>query len=152
LLNVLGGKITTARYLAEDALARLGKATGRSVKPVTRERPFPGGHLPLDYEAFIERSRTLWPFLGAERTVRMVRAYGSALGVMMAQTESESAMGHNFGHGLTALEVDWLIEREWAQTAEDILFRRTKLGLAFDPSQTSELARYIEERANAARD
>ena len=152
LLNVLGGKITTARYLAEDAMARLGKATGRPVKRVTRERPFPGGHLPLDYDAFIERSRTLWPFLGTERTVRMVRAYGSALGVMMAQTESESAMGRDFGHGLTALEVDWLIEREWAQTADDILFRRTKLGLAFDQSQTSKLAQYMEERVNAARD
>jgi glycerol-3-phosphate dehydrogenase len=152
LLNVLGGKITTARYLAEDAMARLGKATGRSVERVTRERPFPGGHLPLDYDAFIERSRTLWPFLGTERTVRMARAYGSALGVMMAQTESESAMGCDFGHGLTVMEVDWLIEREWAQTAEDILFRRTKLGLAFDHSQRSKLARYMKDRVNAARD
>lgn len=152
LLNVLGGKITTARYLAEDAMVRLGKATGRAVTQVTRERPYPGGHLPLDYDAFIERSRTLWPFLGAERTVRMVRAYGSALGVMMAQTESESAMGRDFGHGLTALEVDWLIEREWARTAEDVLFRRTKLGLAFDQTQTSELAQYMEERVDAARD
>lgn len=152
LLNVLGGKITTARYLAEDAMARLGKATGRTVTEVTRERPFPGGHLPLDYEAFIERSRALWPFLGLERTVRLIRAYGSALGVMMAQAEDESAMGQHFGHGLTALEVDWLIDREWAQTAEDILWRRTKLGLAFDQAQTAELARYMEGRGDAARD
>ena len=133
-------------------MARLGKATGRTVTEVTRERPFPGGHLPLDYEAFIERSRALWPFLGLERTVRLIRAYGSALGVMMAQAEDESAMGQHFGHGLTALEVDWLIDREWAQTAEDILWRRTKLGLAFDQAQTAELARYMEGRGDAARD
>lgn len=152
LLNVLGGKITTARYLAEDAMARLGRATGRVVKQVTRERPFPGGHLPLDFEAFIERSRSLWPFLGLERTVRMVRAYGSVLGVMMAQVDDEDEMGRHFGHGLTALEVDWLIEREWAKSADDVLWRRSKLGLAFDAAQTAELARYMEEKVNAARD
>lgn len=152
LLNVLGGKITTARYLAEDALARLGKATARTVTRVTRERPFPGGHLPLAYEAFIERTRALWPFLGAERTVRMVRAYGSGLGVMLAEVDDERSMGQDFGHGLTALEVDWLLDREWAQTADDILWRRTKLGLAFDENQTAELARYMEGKFDAARD
>ena len=150
LLNVLGGKITTARHLAEDAMARLGKATARTVSQVTRERPFPGGQLPLDFDAFIERGRAVWPFLGTERAIRMTRAYGAALGIMLAQVDSEEAMGRDFGHGLSQVEVDWLIEREWAKTAEDILWRRTKLGLAFTDGERVELARYVEQNAGAA--
>jgi glycerol-3-phosphate dehydrogenase len=149
LLNVLGGKITTARYLAEDAMGRLGKAAARTVGKVTRERPFPGGQLPLEFNAFIERSDAIWPFLGTERAIRMARAYGASLGIMLAQVQDEAAMGRDFGHGLTQVEVDWLIEREWAKTAEDILWRRTKLGLAFSESQTTELARYVDERIAA---
>ena len=149
LLNVLGGKITTARYLAEDAMRRLGKAIARTVGEVTRERPFSGGQLPLEFDAFVERSESIWPFLGTERTIRMARAYGASLGIMLAEVQDEAAMGRNFGHGLTQVEVDWLIEREWAKTAEDILWRRTKLGLAFSESQTTELARYIDERIAA---
>ena len=152
LLNVLGGKITTARHLAEDALERLCKATARTVTNVTRERPFPGGALPLEFEAFIERAQALWPFLGTERTVRMARAYGAALGIMLAQVDSETAMGRDFGHGLTQVEIDWLIEREWAQTAEDILWRRTKLGLAFTSEETVVLARHVERMVHAAAD
>lgn len=148
LLNVLGGKITTARYLAEDAMTRLGKATARAVGQVTRDRPFPGGQLPLPFDAFVERCRALWPFLGAERTVRMVRAYGVALAAIMAGVDDEAAMGRDFGHGLTQIEVDWLIDREWAQTAEDILWRRSKLGLAFGTEVTAELAAYVKERVN----
>lgn len=150
LLNVLGGKITTARHLAEEALSRLGKATARTVTQVTRERPFPGGLLPLDFDAFIERSLAVWPFLGTERAIRMGRAYGSALGIMLAQVDSEEAMGQDFGHGLSQVEVDWLIEREWAKTAEDILWRRTKLGLAFDGEETAGLARYVEANVRRA--
>lgn len=150
LLNVLGGKITTARYLAEDALGRLGKAVARTVSPVTRARPFPGGRLPLNFDAFVERSNAVWPFLGTERTIRMARAYGVGLGIMLAQVDGEKAMGRDFGHGLSQIEVDWLIEREWAKTAEDILWRRTKLGLAFSEGQTAELARYMEKRIGTA--
>lgn len=151
LLNVLGGKITTARYLAEDAMAKLGKADGRPVERVTRERPFPGGDLPFPFPEFVERSRALWPFLGAIRTERLARAYGVAMAGLLAGVEDEEAMGRDFGHGLTQVEVDWLIEREWAKSADDILWRRTKMGLAFDKAQEQALADYVEGKVNAAR-
>jgi len=150
LLNVLGGKITTARYLAEDAMHRLGKTLARAVSEVSRGRPFPGGQLPLEFEAFVERSEVIWPFLGTERAIRMARAYGVSLGIMLAQVRDEEEMGRDFGHGLTQVEVDWLIEREWAKTAEDILWRRTKLGLIFSERQVVELAHYVNERVGAA--
>ena len=80
----------------------------------------------------------------------MARAYGAALGIMLAQVDDEKAMGRDFGHGLSQIEVDWLVEREWAKTAEDVLWRRTKLGLAFNDAERAELARYVEEKVRAA--
>ena len=150
LLNVLGGKITTARHLAEDAMTRLGKAMSRPVSMVTRGRPFPGGQFSGSFESFVAQSLKSWPFLGAERALRMTTAYGADLGAMLASVGSEDAMGADFGHGLRQVEVDWLIEKEWAQSAEDILWRRTKLGLAFSKDQVTTLAAYVVERTGRA--
>lgn len=150
LLNVLGGKITTARHLAEDAMSRLGKAMSRTIGTVTRGRPFPGGQFPGSFESFVEENRKAWPFLGPERTLRMTVAYGSDLGTMLAGIGTEDAMGTDFGHGLRQVEVDWLIEHEWAKSAEDILWRRTKLGLAFSKDQVATLSSYVAKRAGCA--
>lgn len=102
ILSVFGGKITTARHLAEEAVAKLAGATGRSFKPKTRDAPLPNG----DSSAIIG--------------------------------------GEDFGGGLTARRVDWFVEHEWARTAEDILWRRTKLGMAFDEAATKRLTAYLE--------
>lgn len=150
LLNVLGGKITTARHLAEDAMSRLGKAMSRTIGTVTRGRPFPGGQFPGSFESLVEENRKAWPFLGPERTLRMTVAYGSDLGTMLAGIGTEDAMGTDFGHGLRQVEVDWLIEHEWAKSAEDILWRRTKLGLAFSKDQVATLSSYVAKRAGCA--
>lgn len=139
LLNILGGKITTARYLAEDAMARLGRALERPVRTVTRDRSFPGGQFVGSFDSLVEDLLRTWPFLGEKRALRMARAYGTDLRVMLNGIDSADAMGRDFGHGLTQVEVDWLTEREWAQTAEDILWRRTKLGLSFTAEQTVAL-------------
>lgn len=149
LLSVLGGKITTARHLAEDAMAKLGAALARPVEHVTKDRPFPGGKLPTDFSTFVERSASHWPFLGLQRTARMAGAYGLALAQMLEGVETEDGLGRDFGHGLTAREVDWLMDLEWAQTADDILWRRTKLGLLFDARQAKALATYMKKRAAA---
>jgi glycerol-3-phosphate dehydrogenase len=149
LLNVLGGKITTARHLAEDAMIKLGSALAKTVFPVTRERPFPGGKLPVDFETFVARCQTLWPFLGSERAERMARAYGNGLARMLLGVTDDAGMGTDFGHGLTQVEVDWLMATEWAKTADDILWRRTKLGLAFEADQVTALERYLKKVAVA---
>jgi glycerol-3-phosphate dehydrogenase len=140
VLSVFGGKITTARHLAEDALEKLSVATGWRVQPQTRSAPFPGGEF-SDFGRFLADIETRYPFLGHGRAVRMAHAYGTLLQEML---EGRSDLGEDFGAGLSAVEVDWLIANEWAQTADDVLWRRTKLGLEYDEAATKKLARYLE--------
>lgn len=149
LLNILGGKITTARYLAEDAMTRLGKAMARPARAVTRDRPFPGGRIQGSFASFVGQCRKAWPFLGEERISRMARAYGADLGIMLADVDGIGMLGADFGHSLSQVEVDWLIEREWAKSAQDILWRRTKLGLTFNDDETAVLARYVNDKLAA---
>ena len=134
LLSVFGGKITTARHLAEDAMARLAPALGFAARPVTRARMFPGGAIG-DRHAFLGEVRASWPFLGAARSARMAGAYGTLLREMLAGVGDEAGMGAAFGAGLTEVEARWLAAREWARTPADVLERRTKLGLAMTAAE-----------------
>jgi glycerol-3-phosphate dehydrogenase len=133
LLSVFGGKITTARHLAEEALNTLGHRSD-----ATREATLPGGDM-SGFEAFLSQVRTRWPWLGEARSYRMARAYGTMLSEIIADD-----MGEDFGGGLTAREVDWLVKHEWAQTADDILWRRTKIGLVLNAAQKARVAAYLE--------
>jgi len=125
LLSVFGGKITTARALAEEAMEKLAPTLGVEPHPVTRARVFPGGAIP-EFERFLAQIRAQWPFLGEERSRRMAHAYGSALSEMLCGVTD---LGEDLGGSLTATEVRWMRDHEWAQTAEDVLWRRSKLGL-----------------------
>jgi glycerol-3-phosphate dehydrogenase len=145
LLSVFGGKITTARHLAEEAVAKMGLSKGR----VTETALLPGGDLQSDFADFLFRVRKRWPFLGSARSERMARAYGSLLLQMLAHVEVVDDMGADFGGGLTAVEVDWLVTQEWAQTAEDILMRRTKIGLATGAETAERLKLYLASRQDA---
>jgi glycerol-3-phosphate dehydrogenase len=127
LLSVFGGKITTARHLAQDAVKKIAKPLDIDFQPHTRARVFPGGMIPA-LPDFIDQVRLKWPFLG-DRVERMARAYGSLLVEMLEGIEDEAAMGADLGGGLTELEIRWMRDREWARTAEDVLWRRSKLGL-----------------------
>ena len=131
LLSVFGGKITTARQLAEDALDKLGRALGIDTHHATRARIFPGGGIE-DFDAFLTRVRATWPFLGGARSERMARAYGTMLGEMLHGVEDEAALGRDFGAGLSEIELGWMRDHEWARSAEDALMRRSKLGLHLD--------------------
>jgi glycerol-3-phosphate dehydrogenase len=143
LLSVFGGKITTARHLAEEAVAKLAPPAGWQTSPATRSALLPGGDLGQDFEAFLAQVRTRWPFLGDDRSVRMARAYGQMLVRMLADITNAADMGEEFGAGLTQIEVDWLIHHEWAQSAEDILLRRTKIGLSIPQSAKDRLQDYV---------
>lgn len=144
LLSVFGGKITTARHLAEAAMRRLAAPLGITARPVTRDRAFPGGDM-ADFAAFVAQARARWPFLGAARADRMARAYGSLLATMLDHVEDEAGMGEAFGGGLTALELAWMRDREWARDANDALDRRSKLGLALDPAQRARVAAWFAQ-------
>ena len=140
LLSVIGGKITTARSLAEHALATLNLPTG-----ATRQRPLPGGDI-VSLAALLDQVRARWPFLGEERSLRMARAYGGRIEVLMAGAESAADLGADLGFGLSEREVRYLRDVEWARTGDDILWRRTKLGLLFTSEQAERLQRFLDDR------
>jgi glycerol-3-phosphate dehydrogenase len=143
LLSVFGGKITTARHLGEVAVAKLARPLKLTPAATTKGRIFPGGAME-SFSGFLASVRTRWPWLGEERTYRMARAYGSMLEDMIGD---RADLGEEFGAGLGAVEVDWLVSREWARTVEDILWRRTKLGLTGEVDE-ERLASYLARHSH----
>lgn len=141
LLSVFGGKITTARHLAEEAMAKLAPVLGVEARQVTRTRVFPGGDpLHRGWEAMLAGTRARWPFLGDARSARMARAYGELLDRMLANVGDKAGMGADLGGGFTEIEARWMREHEWARTPEDALMRRSKLGLTLEPAQQARVA------------
>ncbi|ATY32186.1 glycerol-3-phosphate dehydrogenase [Sphingomonas psychrotolerans] len=128
LLSIFGGKITTARALAEEAMEKIGPLLGIAPRCRTRARAFPGGMI-AGFDLHLEHVRSRWPFLGADRARRMAHAYGTLIGELLGDARDEAAMGQSFGAGLTEIEARWMHDREWARSADDALFRRSKLGL-----------------------
>lgn len=139
ILSVFGGKITTARALAEEAMEVLAPLLGVAARAVTLTRPFPGAS-PHGFEAMVQAALLYWPFLGEPRARRMTAAYGEALGAMLADTPSLAAMGRDFGHGFSEVEARWMRTQEWARTPEDALWRRSKLGLHLSRQQQADFA------------
>ncbi|NNM78771.1 glycerol-3-phosphate dehydrogenase [Sphingomonas sp. ID1715] len=142
LLSVFGGKITTARHLGEVAVAKLARALGVNVSQSTKARAFPGGDME-SFALFLARTRARWPWLGEALSLRMARAYGTLLDTLIGE---RGDLGEEFGGGLSAVEVDWLVTREWARTTEDILRRRTKLGLTREVDE-ERLSLYLQSNA-----
>lgn len=145
LLSVYGGKITTYRHLAEEAVdllaGRLPVLTGPAW---TRRDPLPGGDFATDgLDALKAALGVRYGFLGAADVDRIARAYGTRATRWLGDAQGWQALGRAFGAGLTAAEVEYLRQEEWAVSAEDILWRRTKLGLRLDPAQQQALADYL---------
>jgi glycerol-3-phosphate dehydrogenase len=136
LLSVFGGKITTARALAQQALDLL-KVDGRRS---TGWMMLPGGDL---YPAFVDWLRGLTAWMPLPMVERMSRAYGTRFKDLLGDADSLAALGRHFGAGLYEAEVRWLVEKELARTADDILWRRTKLGLRFTPAKTQALEAFL---------
>lgn len=147
VLDVFGGKITTYRRLAEAALAKLAPHLPMG-RPWTAGAPLPGGDFPVDgVEDLVADLRARHLFLTDAWARRLIRAYGTEAAVMLEGVRDPVDLGDDFGATLTAVEVDWLIAREYARTAEDVLWRRTRLGLRLDPGQVARLDAYMTRRA-----
>ena len=145
-LSVFGGKLTTYRRLAEDALALLAHSLPHMKNPWTATAPLPGGDMPgADFNAFLTELRRSAPWLPEALAHRYARAYGTRIDVLLAGARSVDDLGEDFGGGLFEAEVDYLMRQEWAQTAEDILWRRTKLGLHVSPETARRLAQRMGE-------
>ena len=145
MLTVYGGKITTYRRLAEDALARLSHFFPRS-RPWTAASPLPGGDFVHDgAPVLIARVRRQWPFLSGDDAGRLVSAYGTRVDELLKPVKQPGDLGTHFGAGLTEVEVRYLMTREWARTADDVPWRRSKLGLRFTAAETAALARFMAQ-------
>ncbi|SFA52834.1 homodimeric glycerol 3-phosphate dehydrogenase (quinone) [Paracoccus halophilus] len=145
LLNVFGGKITTYRRLAESAMARLARFFPQCGGDWTAGVALPGGDFPVDgVAALIARLQADYPFLSPRLSRRLVRTYGTDAHALLAGAKGMADLGRDFGAGLTGTEVRWLMDREYARSAEDILWRRTKLGLHMDEEQARELDRFVK--------
>ena len=151
LLTVYGGKITTYRRLAEEALAKLSHFFPRS-RPWTAGSALPGGDFLYDgVDTMVERARQTWKFLTADHAHRLVSAYGTRVDRVLGPAKTLDDLGQRFGADLTAAEVRYLMTTEWAQSADDILWRRSKLGLRFSDAQRAELDRFMARTAATAR-
>jgi glycerol-3-phosphate dehydrogenase len=150
LLTVYGGKITTYRRLAEAALKRLAPYIKLDA-PWTAEAPLPGGDFPYDgVEALTARAVGKWPFLTEPNARRLVRAYGTRLDRILGDARKMDDLGERFGDELTATEVRYLMRHEFAETADDVLWRRSKLGLRVSAQAAAALTRFMETSASRA--
>ena len=114
-------------------------------------RPLPGGEFPHDgVEALTARARGLWPFLTEANARRLVRAYGTRLDRILADARKAEDLGEWFGDELSATEVRYLMRHEFAETADDVLWRRSKLGLRMGAEAEAALTRFMEASASRA--
>src|SRR4029453_1918657 len=141
LLSIFGGKITTYRRLAESALEKLHPHVEFTRGEWTDQVALPGGDLPgANFTPFLASVKKRWSFLPASTAHRMARAYGTRIENILGNATSMADLGEHFGAGLTQAEIDYLVAHEWARSAEDVLWRRTKLGLHLNESERSRVA------------
>ena len=149
LLSIYGGKITTYRRLAEHALEKLSRWLPHMGPEWTGEHALPGGDIGSDPVAYARGLAKRYPHIPQEVVTALVMRHGSLAERVLGEARTESDLGVHFGETLYAREVDYFITREWAATADDILWRRTKAGLSLDDNSQLALTRYIVQRASA---
>lgn len=145
VLSIFGGKITTARRLAEHALDDLRRFLPEQGPAWTGDAKLPGGD--ISFDAFLAQLRRARPFLGEALSLRLARAYGACVDVVLGDARSMAELGRDFGCGLTEAEVCYLIDYEWARTSQDILWRRSKLGLHMNAGQQEALRVFMDAQA-----
>jgi len=151
LLSVFGGKLTTARRLAERAVDKLSAFHDGIGERWTGEAKLPGGELPASEdgdrtEAFAVRLAAAHPRLDAELLSGLARRHGSEAANLLGDAQDPADLGQAFGGGLTERELEWMVSRQWARGAGDVLWRRSKLGLVLDESQLAAVAGWLEAR------
>ncbi len=146
VLSVFGGKITTYRKLAEQVLEKLTPFVAFDRGSWTAGAALPGGDFEAtSYDAQVDRVVTSYPFIDGALAARLIRAYGTNAFQMLGDAASADQLGRHFGANLYEAEVRWLINKEWARSADDILWRRSKLGLRINPDEVRKLDAYIAD-------
>ena len=143
LVTVFGGDVTTSRLRAERAVSKLTPFYPMSPR-WTAKAPLPGGDFAwARFGAEVDRARERWPFLGEAEAQRLVSAYGSRLAAVLGEAKTRADLGPAFGPELSAAEVRYLVAKEWARFPDDILWRRSKLGLTMPASDREALAAFM---------
>ena len=143
LLTIFGGDVTTSRLRAERAVSKLTPFYPMSPR-WTAKAPLPGGDFGwARFEAEVDRARERWRFLGEAEAQRLVGAYGTRLADVLGEARDRADLGPSFGPQLTAAEVRYLMTKEWARFPDDILWRRSKLGLTMGPADREALAAFM---------
>ena len=146
LLSVFGGKITTYRKLAEAATDAIGKYFPNSGKVWTKNAKLPGGDF-TNQKQLIAALKIQFPWLPSLLLKRYARTYGTLVRHFLENARSIEDLGRCFGSGLYQVEVDYLIKHEWVVELDDLVWRRTKLGLLLTDDEKQELSRYINTYA-----
>jgi glycerol-3-phosphate dehydrogenase len=150
ILSVFGGKITTHRKLAEHALDKLRPFFPRMGRPWTAEVVLPGGDMPdADFERWLAGFRAAHPWLAEDLAHHYGRLYGTRSEALLAGVSGPQGLGRHFGGLLYEREAAFLIDEEWAESAEDILERRTKHGLHLTAAERAGFAGWLQARAPA---
>jgi glycerol-3-phosphate dehydrogenase len=146
LLSIFGGKITTYRRLAEAALDKLKPTFPAMAAPWTARAKLPGGDFEVNaFAAEVGNLSKRYPFLELKEARRLVRAYGTRAAQVLGDAKCVADLGRRFGPSLTAAEVDYLMREEWATQADDIIWRRSKLGLHMSPAEQAALQEYMSQ-------
>jgi len=144
MLNVFGGKITTYRRLAESAMEKIVPFFPGTRGNWTARVALPGGDFPYDGVAKLTQAlRAAHPYLGDYHAGRLIRAYGTEAMLVLGGAKSMADLGRDFGGTLTQSEVSWLMTREYARHADDIIWRRSKLGLRMTSDQITALEAFM---------
>ena len=147
-LNIFGGKLTTYRQLALSVAGLVQTKMAPPRTQVAGTSPLPGGDIKdADFAAFLEQLSTEFPKLEAKQLKRMAMGYGTNIYQILGTPDAPYDQGTDFGAGLSQAEIDYLVEYEWARTADDILMRRSKLGYYADKKMKTALERYLASHA-----
>ena len=150
-INIFGGKITTYRKLAESMLEKIEELIGARKAPWTTHSTLPGGDFAVsDFDRLVTKLKTEFPFLQLSLAERLVRSYGTRAWMLMKGASSQEDMGIEFGGSLTEREVNYLINNEWAECADDVVWRRSKLGIRLGNDQILALDEWMRDKAVSA--
>jgi glycerol-3-phosphate dehydrogenase len=145
VLNIFGGKITTYRRLSEHVLEKIEAVLGKKGPVWTSGATLPGGDFPAtDYDGEVKRLQADFSFLKIRQAERLIRLYGTRSRLLLKDIKHATDLGPAFGPDLTKAEVDYLVKNEWARTADDIMWRRTKAGLGMDKAAQAALQAYLD--------
>jgi glycerol-3-phosphate dehydrogenase len=143
LLTIFGGDITMSRLRAEQAVSRLTAFYPMSPR-WTANTPLPGGDFAwARFDTEVERARERWRFLSESEAQRLFGAYGSRLAAVLGEAKDRTELGPAFGPELSGAEVRYLMANEWARFPDDVLWRRSKLGLTVPPADREALAAFM---------